>query len=182
MPQRGKGANGSLRRPPYEAARLGDYLVRLEAGRVVAEGPIERMHDVLTPEDAGDEPLAGGALIEGTVRGLHPETGLLQFAFDGGEFQVVGSAERVGKRTRCQIFPGDVSLSRTVCSESSIVNRLEARVLGIRAMADERRMEVTLGIGPTRLYSEVTRASIVRLGLVEGETVYAQFKACAIVA
>lgn len=161
-----------------EAARLADHLVRLETGRVVAEGPVESMMEVLSPT-ADEEEV--GVVIRGRVIEKGRSDGLVRLAFEGGEIWVAGKGWPVGSSARCRILPSDVSVSLTILEESSILNRLEAIVIRVAPAPGGVQALVQLRIGNTDLYSLVSERSVQALGLEPGRSVVAQFKASSII-
>ena len=96
---------------PEEVARLADHLVLLEAGRVLASGPIGELLTRLDLPMAGAE--EGGALIDGVVSGYDPAYQLLrvQFPHSALSVQVAHGPLALGQPIRCKVQARDVSLA-----------------------------------------------------------------------
>ena len=164
-----------------EVARLADQVVILESGRVRAQGPVAATMARL------DLPLAqaqdGAVVIDGHIAAYDAEYHLLKVAFSGGELYVGSQARPVGQAVRLQVLARDVSLSLTEPQESSILNRLPARVIEGEALADTpAHILMRLDVGGTALLSRITRRSRDMLGLVAGTPVWIQVKAVALLA
>lgn len=162
---------------PEEVARLADYLVLLEDGRVVAAGPIG---EVLTRLDL---PLAhegeAEAIVEVRVTGHDDEWHLTSLAFSGGLFTVTRRDLPIGARARLRILARDVSLTRERQHGTSILNVFPARVREI-APEGPGLVLVRLDIAGTIVLSRITRRSASALELVPGAEVYAQIKSVAV--
>lgn len=163
-----------------EAQRLGDYLVYLREGRVVSQGPIERMMEVLKGVPGDEEEM--GAMIRGVILEKDEGAGLARVGFDGGEIWVTDPKWELGCRVRCRILPSDVSLSLTFPGESSILNRLWGEVTEVLPLPLPLagRVRVRVRVGNADFYSLVTSKSLQALDLYRGRRVFVQFKACSI--
>ncbi|MBL8380176.1 MAG: molybdenum ABC transporter ATP-binding protein [Burkholderiales bacterium] len=165
-----------------EAARLGDHLVLLDAGRARAHGPvIEMLSRPDLPLAHGD---GAGALIEAVTCGLQSDSGLCELRFDGGTLLLPQTrATPLPDRTpvRVRIQARDVSLSLQRAEQTSVLNILPATVTDI---GDDGpgQMLVGLRLGhATRLLARISRLSCERLGVAPGLPVYAQIKGVAMV-
>lgn len=165
-----------------EVERLADHLVLMQAGKVVASGPLQDI------QSNTDLPLAlqrdAAVSLEATIAGYDEEYGILKLDVDGGVFQVPGTRPvPSGRPVRLRVGAGDVSLAREAATSTSILNILPARIVSVRA-ADERQMIVLLRLGEdgagARLLARVTRKSWDQLGLAEGLVVHAQIKSVAL--
>ncbi|MBC7499541.1 MAG: molybdenum ABC transporter ATP-binding protein [Herminiimonas sp.] len=162
---------------PEEVARLADYLVLLDAGKVVAHG---LTIDLLTRLDLdiahGD---AAGALIEATIVGHDPEFHLSCAEFGGGQLLLPQQTARIGKKVRIRIQARDVSLSLTPQRDTSILNIVAATVVATSDDAIGQAM-VELEAGGTHLLARITLKSATAMQLAPGRMVYAQIKGVAI--
>lgn len=162
-----------------EVARLADRMVLLDAGRVVAEGPVVDIMadlDVVSHLDAFE----GGALFEVTVAGHDDAYDLTRLAFAGGALTVPRLAVPAGRRLRVRIRARDVMLAMTEPGPISALNVLPAEVLKVHREAGAFA-EVQLAVGPAvRLVARITRQSAVRLALAPGRRLYAVIKSVAI--
>jgi molybdate transport system ATP-binding protein len=162
---------------PEEVARLADWLVLLEDGRVRAEGALaELMTRLDLPLARGD---AAEAVIEATV-GAHDEQFHLTYLdFPGGRITAPREDLAVGARARLRVSARDVSLTLAPHSGSSILNVFPVRVTGL---AEERpgQVMVRLDAAGAPLLARVTAKSVAQLGLTVGMQVYAQVKGMAL--
>ncbi|MDR2844530.1 MAG: molybdenum ABC transporter ATP-binding protein [Puniceicoccales bacterium] len=165
---------------PEEVIRLADHLVLLEAGRVVAAGPLA---DTLSRLD-----LPGGffddasVVIEGEIVAHDGEYQLATLRFAGGELRIPSAAAPLGRKLRVRIKAGDVSLALEPSTATTISNILPAVVLQ-EATAPMAPGHVLLGLdlgNGIRLSARITRHSRDRLALRAGVRVWAQVKAVAV--
>lgn len=165
-----------------EVARLADHLVLLEAGKVLASGPI---HETLARLDL---PLAmgndAGVVIEGTVSAYDRHYQLLTVTLPGSNLcmRVAHAELQIGTLLRVKVQARDVSLNLQSDDHSSILNRLSVTVLE-EALADNlAHVLVKLNAGGTLLLARITRYSSDQLNLHRGQTLWAQIKAVAVLA
>lgn len=160
-----------------ELARLADHLVLMQAGRVVASGPLPELMTRL------DLPLAhsdvAGAVIAAEVIDEEARYDLVHVAFAGGRLCLTHRGTRVGQRVRLRVQARDVSLTLQRQTGTSILNILPARVTDL---ADDSPGQLVVGLdaGGTRLLARITRKSADLLGLAVGSAVHAQVKSIAI--
>ena len=164
---------------PDEVARLADYLVLMEAGRIYAAGPIAEM---LTRSDL---PLAHGSeaesIVEAKVVGHDEAYHLTNLEFAGGQFTVPQSNLVVGQVVRLRILARDVSLTLAQQTSTSILNIFPARVEELIEVSPAQ-MTVRLDAAGVPVLSRITRKSAEVLQLVPGKQVYAQIKTVALLA
>ncbi len=162
---------------PDEVARLADYLVLLDNGRIVATGPIDTMLTRL------DLPLARGdqaeALIEAVVAAQDDEFGLTLLDFSAGRFAVPKKDLPIGAAVRLRILARDVSLTLKRQADTSILNIFPATVEEICSESDSQNL-IRLDANGVSVLSQVTRKSTVALKLTPGKQVYAQAKSIAL--
>lgn len=162
---------------PEEVARLADYLVLLQKGRVLASGPIA---EILTRFDL---PLSreddAAAVIEATVIGHDERYHLTSLEFAGGVLQVARENLSLGRKVRLRVFARDVSLTTSRQENTSILNILE---VGIEGLIEEgpSQVMVRLTAGGTPILSRITRKSAATLDLRVGRRVFAQVKSVAL--
>ena len=160
-----------------EAARLADHLVLMEAGKVLASGPLA---EVLTRVDL---PLAhrdqAVSVVETTVTGHDDEYSLARLGFSGGEFLVARKPLAAGRPVRLQILARDVSLTLERQVGTSILNIFAAEV---KTISDESAAQVTvrLDVEGVPILSRITRRSADSLELAPGKRVFAQIKSVAL--
>jgi molybdate transport system ATP-binding protein len=178
-----------------EVARLADHLVLMEAGQVVADGPLADMLsriDLALPvgEDAGV--VLDAVVVECDAQWhlarLEPQSSPSGHDThrDAGaasarcSFWTRDSGAVVGQRVRLRVLARDVSLTLAPQSDSSIGNQLCAVV---EAVADDRHPALALvrvRVGTTPLVASLSKRSATALGLHIGQTVWAQVKTVAL--
>jgi molybdate transport system ATP-binding protein len=160
-----------------EVARLADYVVLLEQGRVEAQGVTV---DLMTRLDLS---LAHGdsaeALINATVVEIDAEYHLACVEFSGGRLSLLNQQVMIGQTVKVRIQARDVSLTLAQQSDTSILNIIPVTVMDI---ADDSVGQVMVGLDAngTRLLARITRKSAVLLNLAPHQSLYAQIKGVAI--
>ncbi len=158
-----------------EVDALADRLVLMEAGRVLAEGPVEEL------AARTDLPLAArrdaGAVIACTIAAHDGVRGLTRLVFGGGAFEVPLRPEPPGTAARIRLRARDIAVATEAPRGISTQNILPARLLGISDSASAHEVFLRLAVGPTTLLARVTRDSVARLGLTIGMDVWAVVKA-----
>ncbi len=164
-----------------EVARLADHLVLLEAGQVVADGPLgELLPRLDLPLSHGEESFV---VVAATVSAYDAGYALarLDFAATTGHSLWAPSPPRtVGAAVRVRIQARDVSLALSAQHDSSILNTLAARVEAIDLQAPGRAL-VRLDAGGVALLARLTHKSLDQLGIKDGQQVFAQVKSVALV-
>lgn len=167
---------------PDEVARLADHIVILEAGRVVATGPLaETLARVDLPIRLGEDT---GVVLEGTVSERDENWHLMRVAFPGGLLWTRDVGRAAGSRVRMRVLARDVSvmLGEPVLA-TSILNTLKGK---IEALADDAHPGIALARvrigGPegSAVVARLTRRSVAGLELRVGKTVWVQIKAAAL--
>ncbi|MFP8779792.1 molybdenum ABC transporter ATP-binding protein [Hydrogenophaga sp. RWCD_12] len=166
---------------PDEVARLADHIVAMEAGRVVAAGPLaEVLARVDLPIRLGED---AGVVLEGVVVERDLQWHLSRVAFPGGCLWVRDGGQAQGTTVRIRILARDVSLALSPSADTSLLNSLPVVVDQI---ADESHPALALcrlkvGSGSSSLLSRLTRRSAAALNLRPGQAVWAQIKAVALI-
>jgi molybdate transport system ATP-binding protein len=161
-----------------EVARMADHVAWMEAGRVVAAGPVSEMLTRL------DLPLAHGpeaeAVVSAEVSGRDEAFSLNRLRFAGGELQVAGRALAAGRAVRLRLLARDVSLAlEPPAGATSILNIFPVEVVEMAA-EDEGQSIVRLDAGGAPLLARITRRSATALELAPGRRLYAQVKSVAL--
>ncbi len=164
-----------------EVARLADYLVLMDAGRIQAHGLINNM---LTRMDL---PLAhhenAEAVIEAKVTEFDEAYGLMQLSTAAGVMSVARQPVELGQSVRLRLLARDISLTLKPQTESSILNIISVRILEIyQPQTPSSQVLIRLDAGGESLLARVTRKSLETLGLCEDQQVYAQVKSVAVLA
>ncbi len=160
-----------------EVARLADYLLLLEEGRLRAAGPVDQLFARL------DLPLAhqpdAETIIQGRVAGHDPEYELSWLDFSGGRFLLARNHLPEGSPVRLQVKANDVSITLARQQDTSILNIFPAVVEAL-AEDDKAKVMVRLMLGKQPLLCRVTRKSAADLELVPGKKVFVQVKSVAL--
>ena len=169
-----------------EVARLADHLVLLQAGRVLAAGPLT---DLLSRPDL---PLArqddAGVVIDARLAEHDREYGLSRISFAGGALWVGESAAAAGDAVRARVLARDVSVTRALPTETSVLNLLPVRLLSLQTDRSTTLLRLVVGADPARahdggavhLLARITRRSADALALQPGDALFAQIKGVAL--
>ncbi len=166
-----------------EIERLADHLVLLDAGRVIAAGPLG---DLLTDSRL---PIArsphASTVLAAAVRAFDPHDALTALDVDGETLLVPRRVGEAGSTHRVRIAATDVSLALDRPSLTTILNIVPVRVQEIEPL-DAAQVNVVLAIGHRdggqKLLARVTRRGLNVLGFGPGRDMYAQIKAVSLVA
>jgi molybdate transport system ATP-binding protein len=164
---------------PDEVARLADHLVAIEAGRVVASGPITEILSRLDlPIRLGEDT---GVVLDAVVAERDANWHLARVDFAGGQFWVRDAGFAVGRSVRVRVLARDVSLALEKQTGTSILNTLPAVVVEIADDAHPALALVKLQLGASPLVARLTKRSAAALELRPGHAVWAQIKAVALI-
>jgi molybdate transport system ATP-binding protein len=168
-----------------EAARLADHMVLMQAGHVLAAGPLP---DMLSRLDLPTTRLDDAAVVlDASVVAHEPAHGQTQLCVAGWPMWVAQSSCVPGQMVRVRVAARDVSVTLTPASDSSILHILPVTIEAVRddgvdaVMLQLRLQSSTLSPGPL-LLARVTRRSNDKLALHVGLSVFAQVKGVALVA
>jgi molybdate transport system ATP-binding protein len=165
---------------PAEVARLADYLVILEKGRLRASGPLaETLCRLDLPLARGDE---AQAVVECRVTRHDEDYDLTCLEFAAGEL-LVPRSERVtvGDCLRLRVLARDVSLTLEPQKGTSILNIIPVTVVELAQLGSAQVM-VRLDAEGVPLLSQITRKSATALHLEPGRRLFAQVKSIAVLA
>lgn len=164
-----------------EVERLADHLVLMRAGRLVASGPL---NEVLA---APDSPLAArrdfAAVLPARVL-RNDGDGIAVLDIAGRELFVLADRLTQGDAVRVRIAASDVSIARKRSEDSSILNAVPARIVGIEPLG-RAEASIRLDLGrrdEAPIRARITRRSLESLGLAEGQEVIAQIKSVSLAA
>ena len=160
-----------------EVDRLADTLVLMEAGRVLAAGPLEALA-ARTDLPALSGRRDAGAVLSCTVQAHDAARGLTRLAFPGAALQVPLRSEAVSVRLRLRLRARDVTVATESPRGVSSHNVLPSTISAV-APAGPHEIYVTLQVGPTPLLARLTRDSVAELGLIPGRAVFALVKSTA---
>ena len=169
-----------------EVARLADHLVLLDAGQVRAAGPLAEL--LARP----DLPLArqddAGVVIDARLAEHDREYGLSRISFAGGALWVGESAAAAGDAVRARVLARDVSVTRALPTETSVLNLLPVRLDSLQTDRSTALLRLVVGTGlagqdddsAVCLLARITRRSADVLGLQPGDALFAQIKGVAL--
>lgn len=163
---------------PDEVGRLANYLVALDAGTVVAQGPIaETLARIDLPIHLGEE---RGVVLEGVVAERDERWHLERVEFPGGSLWMRDRSIPLGHTVRVRVPSGGISLSLEEQHGSSILNMLPGHVEEIGDDDHPAHSLVRVRIGETVLLARLTKRSVATLQLRPGVKVWAQIKSVAV--
>jgi molybdate transport system ATP-binding protein len=161
-----------------EITRLADHIAIMEAGAVVACGPLQTL--LTRPE----LPLAhldeAGSIFNGVIAQHDAEFHLSYVSVAGARLALSRQSAPVGAQVRVRIDARDVSLALKPPELSSITNVLAGRVIDVTDDRDPAHRLVRIDIGGQQLLARITHRSVVQLGVSAGLAVFAQIKSVAL--
>ena len=157
-----------------EILQLADELVVMEAGRVVAQGPVTRTIPALAGLDGLD------TVLEGTVT-QQPKGPRVRVA-EGVHLHVLGLTRQSPEhRVRLRISADDVMLAAGAVPSMSVRNRLWVTVQQIDATTSGTVVTLGLRSAPAvQLKARVSQAAVQELHLAPGQALTALVKAASI--
>ena len=163
---------------PDEVARLADHLVVMEAGRVLASGPLgETLARLDLPIRLGED---AGVVLDGRVAERDARWSLVRVECAGESLWVRDTGIAVGHSVRVRILARDVSIVLAPVESTSILNTLHAHVVSQGDDAHPALALVKLQVNGSAILARVTRRSADHLGLAPGMPVCIQIKAVAL--
>lgn len=161
-----------------EVARLADHLVVLEAGRVVAQGPLAATLARLDlPIQLGEE---RAVVLAGAVAELDAQWQLARVEFRGGSLWMRDSGLALGQQVRLRVPASGVSLALTHQEDTSILNVMAGVVVAIGPADHPALALVQLRVGSALVLAQLTRRSVAALHLEPGKAVFAHVKSVAL--
>ena len=161
-----------------EVARLADHLVLMEAGRMLASGPL---HELLArPELPLSQHDDAGVVIDAQVAEHDLPYGLSRITFAGGQLWVGATPRTPGAQVRARVLARDVSVTRQPPRETSVLNVIPVCLQALHIERGTALLQLqTLtadGATGTPLLARITRRSVDALALQPGDPLYAQVK------
>jgi len=160
-----------------EVDRLADTLVLMEAGRVLAAGPLEAL-SARTDLPAFSGRRDAGAVLSCELEAHDVARGLTRLSFAGGELLVPLRSEPAGTRLRLRLRARDVAVATERPRSLSSHNVLACTIAAV-APAGPHEAFVTLRVGPTPMLARLTRDAVARLALTPGISAFALVKSTA---
>jgi molybdate transport system ATP-binding protein len=164
-----------------EVTRLAHHLVLLDAGRVLAAGPLSELMARLDLPTAQGE--GAGVVLAAVVAERDARWHLARLAVGGGDVDLWArdQGRPVGSVVRVRVLARDVSLAQAPQPGSSIGNQVQSTVEAIGADEHEALALVRVRVGTVRLLARLTRRSAAMLDLAPGVPVWAQVKTVALI-
>ena len=164
---------------PDEVARLADYIVVLNNGRAVAEGPLaETLARLDLPIRLGEDV---GVVLDAVIGERDEAWHLARADFVGGGLWVRDNGLPCGHHVRVRILARDVSLSLTHREDTSILNLMQGTVTQIADDNHPALVLVRAQVGEASIVARLTKRSTSTLGLLPGKPVWVQIKAVALI-
>jgi molybdate transport system ATP-binding protein len=163
---------------PEDVLRLAGHAALLEAGRVVLDA---QLHQVAVSPDwarlAGVD--AVGAVLQGTVRGLDPVSGLAMLDTPAGMLSIPSAGLAPGQPARVQLLARDLILATTPPRGISVRNSLPGVVERLQPEPPDNVL-VELRSASATLAARVTAAAARELELQPGMAVTILVKAVSV--
>ena len=162
---------------PDEVARLADYLLAMESGRVLASGPLaETLARLDLPIRLGEDV---GAILDGIIAEVDRAWHLVRVDFDGGSLWARDRGLSVGRRVRVRVLARDVSLASEPAI-SSIQNVLRGKIDAIGDDEHPGLALVRVQVGSSVLLARLTKRAAAALVIAQGCDIWAQVKSVAL--
>lgn len=162
-----------------EVARLADHTLMLADGQVIAEGEVSQVFSRLDLPSQFQQDT--GVIIKAQVIEKDEQWHLMRVAFSGGDLWLKDSGENIGQTVRVRVLARDISLALAAHQDSSILNRLQAKVIEIKEDKNEALALVRLQVGDEFFLARLTRRSLAHLQITVDKLIWAQVKSVAIV-
>ncbi len=163
-----------------EVSRLADHVVLLDQGRVLAHASLAEISTRLDLPLAQDPDAA--VVIATTVGALDTHYHLMRLDFEGGSIHTgLQEALHVGQPVRIAVHARDVSIALTQASDTSVLNRLCARLKDVSPAHYPGQVLLNLQVGDSTLLARISHRSYDELYLQPGQQVWAQIKSVALV-
>jgi len=158
-----------------EVLRLATHAVLLEAGRVIAQGPVQEMSLQPALQRIVGPDLVG-AVLEGLVTRLDPDGRSVEIAVGTGTLRVDLENVTVGARVRLQLLARDVILATQPVQGLSVRNALASTVISI-VDDDHGAVLVRVDVGGAIVLARITADARRALNLRPGDAVWTLVKA-----
>lgn len=158
-----------------EVLRLATHIVLMEAGRTIAQGGVGEMS--LNPKlraIIGED--AVGAILDGTVLGSDPSSGLTRIQVGHGELKVHAVRAAPGAKLRVQLLARDLIVATHSPQYLSVRNSL-AGVVTTVTNDDAGSDLICIDIGGAEILARITKAATRELSIRAGLPVWALVKA-----
>ena len=158
-----------------EVLRLATHLVLIESGRTIAQGGVGEMS--LNPRlraIIGED--AVGAILDGSVLGADPSSGLTRIQVGTGELRVQSVAAAPGAKLRVQLLARDLIVATHSPQYLSVRNSLKG-VVSTVTNDDAGSDLIGIDIGGAEILARITKAATRELSIRPGLPVWVLVKA-----
>lgn len=160
-----------------EVTRLADQVLLLRDGQVEAQGSI---NEVFSQQHCDDDEFIG-TVIDVIATAKDEKWHLTEFRFGDNNLWLADSGEVLQQAYRVRVPASDVSITLNADTQSSIVNRLQAKVVSINPCMNKAKCLVNLTAGQQPLVAQITQKSASDLNLVANMKVWVQIKSAALI-
>ncbi|MEY2803531.1 MAG: hypothetical protein RL657_867 [Pseudomonadota bacterium] len=162
-----------------EMTRLGDHLVVLDQGKVMAHGPLSEtlvsLPAPLLPEHEQ------GALLNGHVLGFDTAWHLARIDLASDTLWVSDQGLTPGQPVRVRLLARDISLVTAAPTQTSIQNHWPVQIQAVVDLDHPSQRLLRLAHPAGTLLARITHRAWNQLGLKVGQRVWAQVKSVAVV-
>jgi molybdate transport system ATP-binding protein len=157
-----------------EVLRMATHLVLMESGKAIAQGNLGEMSlDSRLRAIVGAD--AVGAIVDGTVLGIDPSSGLTRVQVGQGELKVHFAKVAQGTKLRVQLPARDLIVATRAPEQLSVRNCLSGTI--VEVLSDDAESDlIGIDIGGTIIMARVTKAATRELRLTAGVAVWALVK------
>lgn len=165
-----------------EVTRLADYLVIMDHGQSVQQGPVQQvLARTDLPVQLGDE---SSVVLSGRVAERDARWGLVRVELASCSLWLADAGDALDSQVRLRIMARDVSVTLEEGKQSSILNRLPCRVAAVADSDNEAMALVSLQLSDCAsndsLLARVSKKSVYELELAEGRKCWSQIKSVAV--
>ena len=160
-----------------EVLRLADYIVVMNQGKVIDKGELAELcisQPLLTQAEGAS------FILQGKVEEIFSEEQLLKIGCENQSLFITGKDVALGDALRILIHAKDVSLCLSPAEDSSILNCIQVVVDSIQDKSNGK-YEVTVKLGEQLIVAMISYRSAKALGIEKGKSIFAQFKATAMI-
>jgi molybdate transport system ATP-binding protein len=157
-----------------EVLRLATHLVLMQSGKTIAQGGVGEMslHPGVRAIIGAD---AVGAIVDGTVLGVDPHSGLTRVSVGRGELRVRSQGLAEGIRLRVQVLARDIIVATRAPEHLSVRNALTGVVISVTPDEDDSDL-IAIDVGGALIMARVTKSATFDLQLTTGSVVWALVK------
>jgi len=160
-----------------EVLRLADYIVVMNQGKVIDKGELAELcisQPLLTQAEGAS------FILQGVVEKIFSDEMLLQINCENTSLYITAKNVALNDTLRILIHAKDVSLCLSPAEDSSILNCIPVVVDSIKDKLNGK-YEVSVKLGKQLIVAMISYRSAKALELEKGKSVFAQFKATAMI-